>query len=172
VPGQPELVRGNRALRVGDKVIQRVNNYKLEVFNGDMGMIEAIDLEDQLVAIRFGDRLVAYDYADLMELAHGYCVTVHKSQGSEYPAVVLPLHTSHFLMLSRNLLYTALTRARKTAVLIGSARAIGIAMNSTEALVRYTGLVESLQQSLHQSPHHSPALPAPAAPDDRDSRQK
>lgn len=160
VPGQPELVRGNRALRVGDKVIQRVNNYKLEVFNGDMGMIEAIDLEDQLVAIRFGDRLVAYDYADLMELAHGYCVTVHKSQGSEYPAVVLPLHTSHFLMLSRNLLYTALTRARKTAVLIGSARAIAIAMNSTEALVRYTGLVESLHQSL--------GLPAPAG----DSRQK
>jgi exodeoxyribonuclease V alpha subunit len=93
-----------------------------------MGTIEAMDLEDQLVAIRFGDRLVAYDYADLMELAHGYCVTVHKSQGSEYPAVVLPLHTSHFLMLSRNLLYTALTRARKTVVIIGSTRAIAIAI--------------------------------------------
>ncbi|NDD64141.1 MAG: ATP-dependent RecD-like DNA helicase, partial [Acidobacteria bacterium] len=145
VAGQPELVRGNRALRVGDKVIQRVNNYKLEVFNGDMGTIEAMDLEDQLVAIRFGDRLVAYDYADLMELAHGYCVTVHKSQGSEYQAVVLPLHTSHFLMLSRNLLYTALTRARKTVVIIGSTRAIAIAMNSTEAMIRYTGLTDALQ---------------------------
>ncbi len=144
LPGQPELVRGNRALRVGDKVIQRVNNYRLEVFNGDMGLIEAIDLEDQLVAIRFGDRLVAYDYADLLELAHGYCVTVHKSQGSEYPAVVLPLHTSHFLMLSRNLLYTALTRAKRTVVLIGSTRAIALAMNSTEAMIRHTGLVESL----------------------------
>lgn len=156
VPGQPELVRGNRALRVGDKVIQRVNNYKLEVFNGDMGTIEAIDLEDQLVAIRFGERLIAYDYADLMELAHGYCVTVHKSQGSEYPAVVLPLHTSHFMMLSRNLLYTALTRAKRTAVLIGSARAIALAMNSTEALVRHTGLVESL--------HHALSRPAPDWP--------
>ncbi|MFM8395295.1 MAG: ATP-dependent RecD-like DNA helicase, partial [Acidobacteriota bacterium] len=156
VPGQPELVRGNRALRVGDKVIQRVNNYKLEVFNGDIGTIEAIDLEDQLVAIRFGERLIAYDYADLMELAHGYCVTVHKSQGSEYPAVVLPLHTSHFMMLSRNLLYTALTRAKRTAVLIGSARAIALAMNSTEALVRHTGLVESL--------HHALSRPAPDWP--------
>lgn len=145
VPGRPELVRGSRSLRVNDKVIQRVNNYKLEVFNGDMGTIEAMDLEDQLVAVRFGDRLVTYDYADLMELAHGYCVTVHKSQGSEYPAVVLPLHTSHFMMLSRNLLYTALTRARKTVVMIGSTRAIGIAMRATEAVSRYTGLVESLQ---------------------------
>lgn len=141
VPGRPELVRGPRSLRIGDKVIQRVNNYKLEVFNGDLGMIEGMDLEDQLVAVRFGDRLVTYDYADLMELAHGYCVTVHKSQGSEYPAVVIPLHTSHFLMLSRNLLYTALTRAKRTVVLVGSTRAIGVAMRSTEAVVRYTGLL-------------------------------
>ncbi|MFZ4985317.1 MAG: ATP-dependent RecD-like DNA helicase [Blastocatellia bacterium] len=150
--GQPELVRANRDLRVGDRVIQRVNNYKLEVFNGDMGTIEAMDLEDQLVAIRFGDRLVAYDYADLMELAHGYCVTVHKSQGSEYPAVVLPLHTSHFLMLSRNLLYTALTRARRTVVIIGSTRAIAIAMNSTEAMIRYTGLTEALSDRSFPQP--------------------
>jgi len=150
--GQPELVRANRVLRVGDRVIQRVNNYKLEVFNGDMGTIEAMDLEDQLVAIRFGDRLVAYDYADLMELAHGYCVTVHKSQGSEYPAVVLPLHTSHFLMLSRNLLYTALTRARRTVVIIGSTRAIAIAMNSTEAMIRYTGLTEALSDRSFPQP--------------------
>lgn len=141
VPGRPELVRGSRSLRIGDKVIQRVNNYKLEVFNGDLGTIEAMDLEDQLVAVRFGDRLVTYDYADLMELAHGYCVTVHKSQGSEYPAVVIPLHTSHFLMLSRNLLYTGLTRAKRTVVLVGSTRAIGVAMRSTEAVVRYTGLL-------------------------------
>ena len=145
IPGQPELVRGSRSLRVGDKVIQRVNNYKLEVFNGDMGTIEAMDLIDQLVAVRFGDRLVTYDYADLMELAHGYCVTVHKSQGSEYPAVVLPLHTSHFKMLSRNLIYTALTRARKTVVMIGSTRAIGIAMRATEAESRYTGLIDGLK---------------------------
>ena len=145
IPGHPELVRGSRSLRVGDKVIQRVNNYKLEVFNGDMGTIEAMDLIDQLVAVRFGDRLVTYDYADLMELAHGYCVTVHKSQGSEYPAVVLPLHTSHFRMLSRNLLYTALTRARKTVVMIGSTRAIGIAMRATEAESRYTGLTDWLR---------------------------
>ena len=140
-PGRHELNRGSRALRVGDKVIQRVNNYKLEVFNGDLGTIEAMDLEDQLVVVRFADRLVTYDYADLMELAHGYCVTVHKSQGSEYPAVVLPLHTSHFLMLSRNLLYTALTRAKKTVVMIGSVKALAIAMHASEAMHRYTRLM-------------------------------
>ena len=140
-PGRHELNRGSRALRVGDKVIQRVNNYKLEVFNGDLGTIEAMDLEDQLVVVRFADRLVTYDYADLMELAHGSCVTVHKSQGSEYPAVVLPLHTSHFLMLSRNLLYTALTRAKKTVVMIGSVKALAIAMHASEAMHRYTRLM-------------------------------
>lgn len=139
--GRAELARGSRSLRVGDKVIQRVNNYKLDVFNGDLGLVEAIDLEDQVVAIRFGNRLVTYDYADLIELTLGYCVTVHKSQGSEYSAVVMPLHTSHFLMLSRNLLYTALTRAKRTVVMIGSTRAIGIAMRSTEAMERHTGLI-------------------------------
>ncbi|MBK8313557.1 MAG: ATP-dependent RecD-like DNA helicase [Acidobacteria bacterium] len=137
---KPELTRGSRILRSGDKVIQRVNNYKLEVFNGDVGTIEAIDLEDQMVAVRFADRIVAYDYADILELGHGFCVTVHKSQGSEYPAVVLPLHMQHYLMLSRNLLYTALTRAKKTVVLVGTKKAIGAAMNNTEAGTRFTGL--------------------------------
>ncbi len=139
-PGRQELARGNRLMRVGDRVIQRVNNYKLEVFNGDLGTIEAIDLEDQVVAVRFGNRLVAYDYADLLELALGYAVTVHKSQGSEYPAIVIPVHSSHYLMLSRNLLYTALTRARKTVVIIGSVKALAIAMRSIEAVKRYTSL--------------------------------
>lgn len=139
-PRKTELARGSRTLRVGDKVIQRVNNYKLEVFNGDLGTIEAIDLEDQMIAVRFADRLVAYDYADILELAHGFCVTVHKSQGSEYPAVVLPLHMQHYLMLSRNLLYTALTRAKKTVVMVGTKKAIGAAMNNIDAGTRYTGL--------------------------------
>ncbi|MBK8314095.1 MAG: hypothetical protein IPL01_08740 [Acidobacteria bacterium] len=77
---KPELTRGSHVLRSGDKVIQRVNNYKLEVFNGDVGTIEAIDLEDQMVAVRFADRIVAYDYADILELGHGFCVTVHKAR--------------------------------------------------------------------------------------------
>jgi exodeoxyribonuclease V alpha subunit len=144
--GKTELMRGNRLLRVGDKVIQRVNNYKLEVFNGDMGTIEEIDLEDQIVAVRFADRVVEYDYADVLELGHGFCVTVHKSQGSEYPAVVMPLHVSHYLMLSRNLLYTALTRAKKTVVMIGTAKAIGMAMHNLEATRRFTGLARELTE--------------------------
>ena len=141
-----ELIRGIRTLRVGDKVIQRVNNYKLEVFNGDMGAVEAIDLEDQMLAVRFADRIVAYDSADTLELSHGFAVSIHKSQGSEYPAVVIPLHTQHFMMLSRNLLYTALTRAKKTVVLIGTTKAIGMAMHNLEATRRFTGLVGKLKE--------------------------
>ncbi len=144
--GKTEFSRAGRILRVGDKVIQRVNNYKLEVFNGDMGTIEAIDLEDQALAVRFADRLVFYDYADALELAHGFAVSVHKSQGSEYPAIVIPLHSSHFLMLSRNLLYTALTRAKQTVVMIGMAKALGIAMHNQVAVHRYTGLVRELRE--------------------------
>ena len=144
--GKSELSRGSRILRAGDKVIQRVNNYKLEVFNGDMGMIQEIDLEEQMLSVRFADRVVEYDYADVMELAHGFCVTIHKSQGSEYPVVVIPLHMQHFLMLSRNLLYTALTRAKKTVVMIGTAKAVGVAMNNLEAVRRFTGLVRELKR--------------------------
>jgi exodeoxyribonuclease V alpha subunit len=142
--GKAELVRGSRILRVGDRVIQRVNNYKLEVFNGDLGTIEYIDLVDQLVAVRFTDRLVTYDYADILELSHGFAITVHKSQGSEYPVVVIPLHMQHYLMLSRNLLYTALTRAKQLVVMIGTKRAIGAAMHNLEAVRRYTGLLRGL----------------------------
>ncbi len=138
--GKNELSRGSRMLREGDRVIQKVNNYKLDVFNGDMGTVERIDRIDQLVMVRFQDRQVVYDYADLLELGHGFAVTVHKSQGSEYPAIVLPLHTQHYLMLSRNLLYTALTRAKKTAVLVGSTKAIAMAMRNLEATRRYTML--------------------------------
>lgn len=145
-PGKAEAVRGDRTLRVGDKVIQRVNNYRLEVFNGDMGAIEAIDLEDQMIAVRFADRVVEYDFADSLELAHGFAVTIHKAQGSEYPAVVIPLHTQHYLMLSRNLLYTALTRAKKTVVMIGTTQAVGMAMNNLEAARRFTGLARELKE--------------------------
>jgi exodeoxyribonuclease V alpha subunit len=144
-PGKTELGRGGRVLRVGDKVMQRVNNYKLEVFNGDMGTIEYIDLEDQVLAVRFADRLVTYDQADLLELGHGFAATVHKSQGSEYPAVVIPLHMQHYIMLSRNLLYTALTRAKQMVVMIGTSRAIGAAMRNVEAVRRFTGLVRELK---------------------------
>ncbi|MFN7927250.1 MAG: ATP-dependent RecD-like DNA helicase [Blastocatellia bacterium] len=138
--GKSELVRGGRILRVGDKVIQRVNNYDLEVFNGDMGRVEFVDLEDQHVVVRFGNNLVTYDYADILELGHAYAVSTHKSQGSEYPVVVIPVHTSHYRMLSRNLLYTALTRAKKLVVLVGTKKAIAAALHNVEAIKRYTML--------------------------------
>jgi exodeoxyribonuclease V alpha subunit len=143
-PMKAEFGRGDRVFRTGDKVIQKVNNYKLEVFNGDLGTIERIATEDQLITVRFADRSVNYDYADVLELGHGFCVSTHKSQGSEYPAVVIPLHMQHFMMLSRNLLYTALTRAKRMVVMIGTTKAIGAAMHNLEAVHRFTGLVREL----------------------------
>jgi exodeoxyribonuclease V alpha subunit len=96
-PEKTEVLRAGRTLRVGDRVIQRVNNYKLEVFNGDLGTIEFIDPINELLAVRFSDRLVRYDYGDLTELNHGFAITIHKSQGSEYPVVVVPLHMQHYV---------------------------------------------------------------------------
>ncbi len=155
-PGKAEFGHGHRVLRVGDKVIQKVNNYRLEVFNGDLGIIERIELEDRrpttvdgrassVITVRFSDRLVCYDYADVLELGHGFCVSIHKAQGSEYPAVVIPLHMQHFMLLSRNLLYTALTRAKEMVVMIGTTRAISAAMHNLEAVHRFTGLVRELK---------------------------
>ena len=147
IASKAELMRAGRILRTGDKVIQRVNNYRLEVFNGDIGTIDYIDTTDQLIRIRFPDRSVTYDYADALELGHGFCVSIHKSQGSEYPAVVIPLHMQHYIMLSRNLLYTALTRAQKMVVLIGSKRALGAAVRNVTAMRRNTLLAEELRRA-------------------------
>lgn len=146
-PSKPEVVRAGRALRTGDKVIQRVNNYRLEVFNGDIGTIDYIDTIDQLIRVRFPDRSVTYDYADALELGHGFCVSTHKAQGSEYPAVVIPLHMQHYIMLSRNLLYTALTRAKKMVVMIGSKRALGAAISNVMSGRRNTRLAEEVKQA-------------------------
>lgn len=151
-PTKPELIRGGMALRVGDRVIQQVNDYNREVFNGDMGRIQAIDLEEQEVTVQFGDRLVSYDYADLNEIALAYAVTIHKSQGSEYPVVILPMFMQHYLMLSRNLLYTGLTRAKQLAVLIGAQKAIGLAVRQENAMQRYTLLAQRLVRSMDQDP--------------------
>ncbi len=136
---------GSIILRVGDRVIQQRNNYELEVFNGDIGSVIGLDHQEQLLMVRFEDgREVAYDYALLDELALAYALSVHKSQGGEYPAVVLPLLAQHGSMLQRNLLYTAVTRARNLAVLVGERRAIGTAVGTVSAGRRYTGLRERL----------------------------
>jgi exodeoxyribonuclease V alpha subunit len=133
--GKGELARGGITLRVGDRVIQQVNDYDREVFNGDLGRISQIDPEDQEVIVQFGERLVKYDYADL-NLA--WAVTIHKSQGSEYPVVILPLYMQHYLMLSRNLFYTGLTRAKKLVILVGPQKAIALAVKQVKDQERYT----------------------------------
>lgn len=144
-PGKVELARGGGTLRVGDRVIQQVNDYQREVFNGDIGTIASIDLEEQEVVVQFAGRGVTYDYADLSELALAWAVTVHKSQGSEYPVVILPLFLQHYLLLSRNLVYTGLTRAKQLAILVGSTKAIGISIKRVMDRQRYTALADRLK---------------------------
>jgi exodeoxyribonuclease V alpha subunit len=141
-----ELTRGGMTLRMGDRIIQQVNDYNREVFNGDMGVIEAIDPEEQSIQVQFSDRLVTYDSADINEITLAWSVSIHKSQGSEYPVVILPLYMQHYLMLSRNLLYTGLTRARKLAILVAPQKAIALAIRQIRDQQRYTLLAQRLQQ--------------------------
>lgn len=126
-PSGDEFTLGEIRLRVGDKVMQTENNYTLEVFNGDMGRVKKINKEDQVVTVAFDGRDVRYDYAGLAELTQAFAVTVHKSQGSEYPIVILPVCLQHRRMLRRNLLYTGITRAKQLVILVGSKQAIRIA---------------------------------------------
>ena len=131
--------------RVGDKVMQVRNNYDYEVFNGDIGRVVAIEHLDKKVYIQFPDKQVAYDTADLGELVLAYATTIHKAQGSEYPAVVIPLHTQHYLMLQRNLLYTGITRAKERVVIVGTKRALGICIRNNQVMQRNSYLAERLQ---------------------------
>ena len=132
--------------RVGDKVMQVRNNYDYDVFNGDIGRVVNIEHIDKKVYIQFPDKQVAYDTADLGELVLAYATTVHKAQGSEYPVVVIPLHTQHYLMLQRNLLYTGITRAKERVVIVGTKRAIGICIRNNQVMQRNSYLAERLQE--------------------------
>jgi len=145
-PGGEELVRGTRVYREGDKVMQLRNNYDLEVFNGDVGRIRKIDREEQVVDVSFDDRPVRYRFEDMDELALAYAVTIHKAQGSEYPCVVVPIHTQHYAMLARNLLYTAITRGKRLVVLVGTERAAWIATRNAGAAKRWTRLAERIRE--------------------------
>lgn len=140
-----EITRGKSLLRVGDRVMQQMNDYDRDVFNGDLGYITDIDLEEQAVTVQYGTRSILYDYADLDEIAPAWAITIHKSQGSEFPVVILPLVMQHYLMLSRNLFYTGLTRAKQLAILIGSQKAIGLAIRQIKDRQRYTRLAQRLQ---------------------------
>lgn len=132
--------------RVGDKVMQIRNNYDYDVFNGDIGRVVNIAHIDKKVYIQFPDKQVAYDTADLGELVLAYATTVHKAQGSEYPVVVIPLHTQHYLMLQRNLLYTGITRAKERVVIVGTKRALGICIRNNQVMQRNSYLAERLQE--------------------------
>ena len=140
-PGRPAERRlMGRLFRVGDKVMQTRNNYEKDVYNGDIGRVHAFDFEEQSMTVRMEGRLVTYDWSECDELVHAYAISVHKSQGSEYPVVVMPILTQHFMMLQRNLLYTAVTRAREMVVLVGSRKAIAIAVKNDQIAQRYSAL--------------------------------
>ncbi|MGW8381047.1 ATP-dependent RecD-like DNA helicase [Streptomyces sp. ODS28] len=148
-PGLPEKRFGGRVFRVGDKVTQIRNNYEKGangVFNGTVGVVTALDTDDQRLTVRTDeDEEVGYDFDELDELAHAYAVTIHRSQGSEYPAVVIPVTTGAWMMLQRNLLYTAVTRAKRLVVLVGSRRALGQAVRTVSAGRRCTALAHRLR---------------------------
>ena len=145
-PAGMELTYGGRIFRAGDRVMQTSNNYEKEIFNGDVGRILSIDAAEHTAQVEFDGRAVRYERTDLDELVLAYAVSIHKSQGSEYPAVIIPLLTQHYIMLQRNLLYTAITRAKRLVVLVGSKRAVAIAVRNNKVQQRYTHLAARLSE--------------------------
>ena len=150
-PRRTEKRVGGRVFRVGDKVMQTRNNYDKDVYNGDIGRVTRLDTVEHTVTVGFDEgwgqtQSVSYDWVELDELAHAFAISVHKSQGSEYPAIVLPLLTQHYLLLQRNLLYTAVTRARQLVVLVGTRKAVWIAIKNDKVSDRHTGLSIRLRE--------------------------
>ncbi len=143
-PQKAERKLAGTLFRAGDRVMQTRNNYDKDAYNGDLGYITGIDLENQTVNVRIDDRPIEYEWSEADELALAYAVSVHKAQGSEYPCIILPLFTQHYLMLQRNLLYTAITRAKQLVVLVGTRRALAMAVKNNKPSERYSGLKERL----------------------------
>ncbi|MBN1915325.1 MAG: ATP-dependent RecD-like DNA helicase [Parachlamydiales bacterium] len=141
----PLFVSGQR-LHLYDKVMQIKNNYQKNVFNGDVGSITAIDMEEQNIEITFDERKVCYEFFDLDEIALAYAVSVHKFQGSECPCIIIPFHTCHYMLLQKNLLYTAITRGKQLVIIIGTKKALAIAIHNKKTLQRHTGLQEMIAQ--------------------------
>ena len=144
-PTGPALIRGGTTFRVGDRVMQLRNNYDKDVYNGDVGFVKGVDADARSLVVTFDGRPVKYDAGDLDELVLAYAMTIHKSQGSEYPAVIVIIHTQHYVMLQRNLLYTAITRGRKLVLLMGVPYAVDQAIKTNTVRERRTGLAERLQ---------------------------
>ncbi|RZA21631.1 MAG: ATP-dependent RecD-like DNA helicase, partial [Proteobacteria bacterium] len=139
-----KLESGHQVFRPGDKVIQTVNNYDLNVFNGDIGYIEHAGFDGGQLLVNFVDRKVTYTKEDSFDLKLAYAITIHKSQGSEFPVIIIPVSMQHYIMLQRNLIYTGLTRARKLAILIGTQSALNQAIRTQTSLDRQTLLVKRL----------------------------
>ncbi|MCS7280088.1 MAG: ATP-dependent RecD-like DNA helicase [Desulfobacterota bacterium] len=144
-PAGEELQRGGKSFRVGDKVIQMRNNYEKDVYNGDIGKITAIDKDNGEIRVLYDLKEVSYDLSELDEIMPAYAISIHKSQGSEYEAVIVPVMTHHYVLLQRNLIYTALTRAKKLAVFIGTKKALAIAIKNNKPTLRYSLLKERLK---------------------------
>jgi len=143
-PGHDEIARGSHAFRTHDKVMQIKNNYDKEVFNGDICRVTRIDREAREMIVTIDGRQVKYDYSELDEIVPAYAISIHKSQGSEYPAVVIPVLLQHYILLQRNLIYTAITRGKKLVVVVGTKKALAIGINNDKTKKRYTRLGERL----------------------------
>jgi exodeoxyribonuclease V alpha subunit len=146
-PAAPEVEKFGWIFRTGDKVIQTENDYDKDVFNGDIGMITRIDLDERELRVRFDQREVAYDFGELDEIALAYAITIHKSQGSEFPAVVIPLAMQQYVLLQRNLIYTGVTRGKKLVVLVGQKKALVTAVRNNQIENRCSGLLWRLRHA-------------------------
>ena len=143
-PEEPVVEKFGWQYRVRDKVIQTENDYDKEVFNGDIGQIMKIDPVEREVTVQFDQRDVVYDFGELDEVSLAYAITIHKSQGSEFPAVVIPLATQHYLLLQRNLVYTGITRGKKLVVLVGQRKALVMSVRNNKTEQRFSGLLARL----------------------------
>ena len=146
-PEGPSVRQGNRFFRLGDKVMQLKNDYEREVYNGDVGFISKIDEASRTLVVRFDERQVDYGEADIDELTLAYATSIHKSQGSEYPAVIVAMLMQHFVMLSRNLLYTAVTRGKRLVCLVADPRAVSLSLAETRRELRSTLLAERIRRA-------------------------
>ena len=142
--------RAGRLFKTLDKVIQTRNNYEKDVYNGDIGRVVSIDKEMQTVKVDFDGRTVTYEFNELDELILAYAISVHKSQGSEYPAVIVPVLTQHYLLLQRNLIYTAITRGKKLVYLVGTKKALSIAIRNDKTRKRYSMLAQRLKETVRR----------------------
>ena len=168
-PGKGEIRRSGMCFREGDRVLQTVNNYDKNVYNGDIGFITVVNKGTEKAVVEFDMGPVTYDFKDLDELEIAYALTIHKSQGSEYPAVVMVMHSSHYIMMKRNLLYTALTRAERLAVIVGDYKGLGKAVRTHDEDNRHTRLQHRLQGSL-QALHIDTPLDFSQAPDEGENQ--